>query len=471
MFRPSRPAIGRSHSYLIVTAAVALVGCARTQGRQRYASLLQESSRASAPGATARFDPTVPTHALEAEGADPLGFGASLQRGALLQAVLRRNPDVEWARQGFRAALAEYPQAVAFEDPMLAYSLAPLSLDPSMRFGQSVELSQKLPWPGKLALAGEVALAEAEAAKIELDAVRLQLALAASLLFDRYYLVARSRELNDDHRELLEAIRQAVMARFEAGAASQRELLQIELELAHVAHDEVVLQSRRDVVVAQINGLLHRPSEAPLPPPPAELTVELDDLAPTEVLQTLALEARPELKSKLALIEARDRGIRLSERQFYPDFMLMTSYNAMWADWQHQWMLGVSLNLPLQIRARRAAVEQARARRRQSELELASATDDVLVEVSTTRLQALEAHHVLEVYRARLLPAARAQIEAARLDYQSGRGSFQGLIDAERSLRRVELQYQEALATFSERRAELANAVGVLAISEPGGGR
>src|SRR5689334_5337131 len=43
---------------------------------------------------------------------------APLSRVALIRAVLDRNPSVEAARQGWRAALARYRQAGAYEDPM-----------------------------------------------------------------------------------------------------------------------------------------------------------------------------------------------------------------------------------------------------------------------------------------------------------------------------------------------------------------
>jgi outer membrane protein TolC len=58
------------------------------------------------------------------------------------------------------------------------------------------------------------------------------------------------------------------------------------------------------------------------------------------------------------------------------------------------------------------------------------------------------------------LPAARAQIDVARSGYVTGQSGFQALIDAERSLRTVELNYQQALATLGERRAELVRTVG-----------
>lgn len=386
---------------------------------------------------------------------------ARLDRAALIRAVLERNPDIESARQAFRAALAEHSQESALDDPTLEYSFAPLSIASSdVSFGQAVTLSQKLPWPGKRALAAEVALAEAEAARDNYQATRLQLALLASLSFDQYYAVDRSRELNEEHRALVLDIKSAALAQYETGRASQQDPLQAEVELAHVLHQRIVLDARRAIIVAQLNGLLHRPPESPLPPPPEELELPDFALASSEQLQEEALSLRPELAARRSELRGREASRELAERASYPDFGVTASYNSMWAMPEHQWMLGVSLNLPIQLGKRRGAVEEAEAHIARARAQLLGTSDEIRVEVEKARQRLIEAEHVVQLYRERLLPLSRAQIDAARSGYVTGQSGFQALIDAERSLRSIELEYQEALATLGERRAELVRIVG-----------
>ena len=89
--------------------------------------------------------------------------------------------------------------------------------------------------------------------------------------------------------------------------------------------------------------------------------------------------------------------------------------------------------------------------------------DQVRVEVEHARQGLMEAQHVVRLYRTRLLPAARAQIEAAQIAYATGRTSFQALVDAERSLRTLEIKNEGSLSTLGQRRAELQRSVGQLA--------
>jgi outer membrane protein TolC len=138
----------------------------------------------------------------------------------------------------------------------------------------------------------------------------------------------------------------------------------------------------------------------------------------------------------------------------------MGEYNSMWRETQHRWMLGVSVNVPIQIKSRRGAVDQANAELSQARADFEGLSDEVRTQVDQSRQRVLEAQHVLTLYQKRLLPAAQAQIEAARAGYETGRNSFQALIDSERSLRTLEIQYEEALATFGQKGAELSRALG-----------
>ncbi|MDH3622583.1 MAG: TolC family protein [Myxococcales bacterium] len=430
-------------------AAVWLTGCAHGQRSQ-----IDAMERALHQAAPQPEETEAANALLESEHAGPL------EKKQLVEAVLARNPSLESARLAWQAVVAQQPQATALSDPMVSYSLAPASIGSNVvRFGQVVKVEQRFPWPSKLGLAGDVVLSDAEAAQADYEAVRLDLALLASLLFDEYAKVVRLLELNVEHRELTEDIKAAAMAQYEAGRAPQQEPLQAEVELSHVLHEQVLLEADRSVIIAKLNQLLHRAPQAPLPKP-ARVRFVPADIAETTELQDQALEERPELRATDARIGARESAAELTQREFFPDLGIMGEYNSMWRETQHQWMLGVSLNLPIQIKSRRGAVDQANAELGRVRADLEVLSDEVRTEVDQSRQRVLEAQHVLVLYQNRLLPAARAQIQAARAGYQTGRNSFQALVDSERSLRTLEIQYEQALATFGQRGAELSRALG-----------
>ncbi|HEX2670671.1 MAG TPA: TolC family protein, partial [Polyangiaceae bacterium] len=261
LLRSVRSVVTSSTRALCFTSIYSLTACAGTAGVSQYQaqSADYERSAAVAPRSSSR---------------DPLPRTDVLDRETFVRAVLARNPSIESARQGWRAALARVRQSGAFDDPMVELQVAPLSLASSKApVGYEAMVSQTLPWFGKRSLDAAVADAEARAVKSDFEGTKRELALTALMLYDEYFVTYRSLEVHVEHVALMQAIRDAASAQFSSGRGSAQDTLQAEAELTHMEHDAVVLSSQREVLVAQMNELLHRPPGEPLPPPPTTLEI------------------------------------------------------------------------------------------------------------------------------------------------------------------------------------------------------
>ena len=307
-------------------------------------------------------------------------------------------------------------------------------------------VSQRLPWPGKLSLEETVSKAEADAQRCDYEAARRELALTASLLYDDYFVAVRSIEINAHHVELLRSMHGAAIAQFEAGRASAQVPLQAEFELTHMEHDTVILASQRDVTVAQMDELLHRDPELPLPPPPKDLPMPAGaNVAAPEKLETEAVDHRPDIAGARERAQAEEARAERAQRESYPDVTVSTSYNSMWDTPEHRWMVGLSFNLPVQLGRRRGAVDEANAMRAQYEADAARMSDAWRAPRSSSpSSNSEEADHVLHIFDERLLPIARQQVDAAQAAFISSQTPFVSLIDAEKNLRGVELGQQVA---------------------------
>ncbi len=394
---------------------------------------------------------------------DPFAGDARLRREALVQAVLACNQDLEAARQAWLAARERPAQAGALDDPMASYGVAPLSVGAAgVGFGQELRVEQPLPYPGRRALRRVQAEAEAEVAGAELGSVRLELATTAALLFADYALVHRALAINADHRRLLEEIREVATGRYAAGLLSQHDPLLAETEGAELQVQETELEAERAALTARINALLHRASGLPLPPPDEGSLAARRELPEVAVLEEAALAARPEVKARLAELEARQAALELARLERRPDFALMGSYNSMWGDPEHRWMAGVTLNLPVWRRRTEAARREAEARLAQAEAERTHIEHEVRGEVRELNAWLAQAERATTLYESRLLPAARDQVEAARAGFTTGQVTALAVLEAERAVRRAELGYAETLAALQRHGAELDRATGRL---------
>ncbi|HTB77791.1 MAG TPA: TolC family protein, partial [Polyangiaceae bacterium] len=295
------------------------MGCA-TAGRSAFGSTTPDAAGTTDESAVAGADD------------DQALSGPVLDRAAYVRAVLHRSRSIESARQAWRAAIARVRQSGAFDDPMVSLEVAPLSIgSSSARFGWTGMVSQRLPWPGKLSLEETVSKAESDAERCDYEAARRELALTASLLYDDYFVAVRSIEINAHHVELMRSMHAAALAQLESGRASAQDPLQAEFELTHMEHDTLILASQRDVTTAQMNELLHRDPELPLPPPRKDLPMPAGTEAPPPArLESEAVEHRPDIAGARQHERAEQARAERASRESYPDVTVSTSYNSMW---------------------------------------------------------------------------------------------------------------------------------------------
>lgn len=434
----------------LVLAAASAAACAG--GGAHYESLREELARV-------QIAPTP-------EGDDLFRSVPALEREALVRAVLQRNPTLRSAQAAWRAALSRYPQETSLADPMLGVGLGPRSFAASeVRDAWRTDVSQAIPFPGKLGLRGEIALGEADAAAGDFEAARLQLATVTSLLFDDYYLAARTLEVEKHHVTLLEDLERSAIARLESGQAMLQDPVQAAAELAHRRHDWIRYETALHTTVQQMNLLLHRAPELPLPPPPedlapAALPSDAESEADARELVTKALAARPELRAARGRVASGEAAVGLAEREYFPDFTVTAGYDATWQERPLQPSVGLQLNLPLRRERRAAAVDEAEANLSRVRSDEQAAAAEVRFSVHNALERLREACHVLHLEETEILPAAHDFVEAARVGFETGGGSFQTVIEAERGLRTAELDYEIAKADLSRRSTELVRALG-----------
>ncbi|HVC92655.1 MAG TPA: TolC family protein, partial [Pirellulales bacterium] len=395
-----------------------------------------------------------------------------LSADELVGQVLLRNRTAQAMVATWRAASQRYPQAVSLEDPMFNSMFAPASfasnqVQPAYILGAS----QKIPWRGKRPLRGEQAQAEAAGALQDVEDVKLQLAEAARLAFYDYYLVRRQLALNAENMARLVEFRDTARERYEANLARENDLLQAELELADAQRKQFELERMDGIAKARINTLLHRDPGAPLPPPPAALRAG-EAPPPVEELRALALARRPDLAALAARIRAERAALALAYKDFYPDLELFARYDSFWQpdsqrDLRSQ--VGMNMNVPLYRDRRRAAAREAMFNLSRRRAEYEQRVDDVNQEVQAAYEQLRESRRAVELYSSLSLPRAEQNVGAARAGYEAGQEDFLRLVFAQRQFISLRDKYQEAIANYHRRRAELERVIGGPLPIEPSG--
>jgi outer membrane protein TolC len=381
----------------------------------------------------------------------------------LVEAVVARNPSLAQMEAAQQVAAARYPQVTSLDDPMLGLMQAPGSIGRNdLDFGGRIEISQKFPWCGKRQLRGQAALAEASAAGQDVDDMRLQLVESARNAFYDYYLTDRALAVNEEGLQLLRELQKNAETRYKTGQVPQQDILQVEVELGRQREQRTTMERMRKVAVARINTLLHLPPDAPLPPPPAQVSLE-QGLPPVEALRVQAIDTRPDLKAISERIRMEEASLALAHKDYCPDFEAIAAYDTMMGNGQTRPVaaqVGVRLNLPVRCARRQGAITEAEARIAQRRAELAARLDQVNFQVQEAYEQVVESETNARLYEETLLPSARNNIKAAQAAYLTGKVPFLTVIEAQRNLVELRDRSYTVLADYFRRRATLERMVG-----------
>ncbi len=461
----------RGFSFELAVCSAAFAGCAAVAPHgvadpTTVAVPLAVSSQGTGRGAVrqASLDETLGADGFVPQrGNDQLSPpAAELVLDELVNQVLARNPSLAEMTAAWQAASARYGQVTALDDPMIGATLGPASFGSKDVDGAyRLEVAQKLPFPGKLGLRGQSALAEAAAAGHDVADMRLRLVEAAQQAFYDYYLVERAIVVNDENVRLLERFKENALSRFKTGLAPFQDALQANVELGRARQKALTLERTRRVAVARLNTLMHFPADGPLPPPPATLAIA-EGLPDPRELSSRAVSQRPDLRALLDRIAADEASLRLADREFFPDFEVMAAYDAFWQPPEKDLrpMLALRANVPVQLGRRHAAVAEAQARLARRRAELDRQTDQVSFEVQQAYEQVRESQQVIRLYQKSILPAAELNVQAAEPAYTTGKVPFLSLVESQRGLIELRDRYYEAQADFFRRRATLERAIG-----------
>jgi outer membrane protein TolC len=122
--------------------------------------------------------------------------------------------------------------------------------------------------------------------------------------------------------------------------------------------------------------------------------------------------------------------------------------------------VGINVNVPIYRRKLNAAVSEAQFKLAQRQAEYRQKVADVQFDVESAYAQVAESRQAIQIYRAKLLPAAENTVNTARTNYDVGKTNFLNLLTAQQQLLMQREQYQQALATYNSRLADLERAVG-----------
>lgn len=389
----------------------------------------------------------------------------------LLREVERANPSLRAAQLEAEALGTRQAQASALPDPTAGISYQPYPMVTARGTQRSQwQLQQQIPFPGKRSLRGEIAGLGAEAAASEADAFTQDLAAEVKEAYYELYRVQEQSELIQQFREELEEFEEAAATQYEVGTGTQQAILKAQVERGRLEVRLDQLEEERRSVQQKLARLLDRPDLEGLigavrVAPPED--VEAQDLV------EIALRQRPEVEALHRTQERAERQEALARRAFWPDFTLGVSYTDIQAADLMPTMTGrdavsfsIGIKMPLWQGKQRAQLEEARLEERRAEVQLDALELEIRTWVDDLQYQLRRQQDQLTRLEETLIPQAETARDASLSAYSADRTDFLNLLDAERTLFQLQMDYEDTYARYLKTTASLERTLGVTSLSE-----
>ncbi len=231
--------------------------------------------------------------------------------------IFYRDPAIQAAEARFRAALETYSQVTGLDDILRQYS----AFTESLMVGIGPMKGKKatdFPFPGVLALKGEIANQETRAAwETYQIAIRKRLTIARETFWNLAYN-SQAQDITRETLNLFQRLETVAKTRYEAGRTSFQDVIHIRIKKETLAEELLSLQKKRQPLTARLRESLDLENDVTIGEP--ELIKLPSQLPDTKELEKQALTYRQEIRRLEAKVGKMERMLTLAETMILPPY-------------------------------------------------------------------------------------------------------------------------------------------------------
>ncbi len=385
----------------------------------------------------------------------------NLQR--LVESASAKNPGLKSKKARYDALRAKVIEAWLPMDPEFGVDVMgqPEFFKSGSRMNYEYMASQSIPFPTKLLLKGIAASKEADMAYQEFKEEERKIAWNVEQPYYSLFLAKKTIKALEETKVLLEQFSRAVRSRYEAGQASQTDSLKVEIELSQVRVELFEWKQKEHVANAEVSRQLNQSLDTTYEVG-SDLTNEGLQYSRSE-LEATAIEKKPELQMFKVAVEKVKTESLLTKTDWLPDItgrIEVRDPREEGREREYDNFIGFSVPVWSLIKGLggtwRGADEEIKA----AETLYADMRNETLLSVHRAYARIEAAKFALETFEKETLPQARQQVEVALSAYEAGKENVLMLIDAQRTLKNLQIQYYKAWAEYEMGISDMRLAVG-----------
>lgn len=379
----------------------------------------------------------------------------------ILEIARKQNPELLAALSRWESARAKVLATKSWPDPQVGVEFWGFSRS-GLNVGSAQEkwydISQTIPFPGKLRLRGQAAHHEARREEGNYHTVEREIIAKAKEAYYQLLYANRSYQIYKGNVEIIRKFSKIAESKYAVGKASQSDVLRAQVELSKMLNMLVTMQQDQEIAQAKLNALLDRPLEE-LVGDPQEPSLEPFDYTYSD-LEKIALENRPEIQAASHHLDHMKAELLAMKADYLPDTMVQYTIRTMEGR-ESDAIAFFKFNLPFVWFWRQGSlVKSTRNEKSHAEAMLRSirtmtryAIKEFLVHVQTSK-------RVVDLYKTSVIPQAEQSLKVAEAGYQSDKIDFLALLDSQRALVDFQIDYYKYLSDYGTNLAHLERILG-----------
>jgi len=403
-----------------------------------------------------------------AQESTPRHTGAVTPLAELLAEAEKNNPQIEAARQGWRAAKQVPTQVSTLPDPQ--FTLQHLSVGSPRPFAGytnsdfayiGLGVTQDIPYPGKLKLRGEIAKREADVSQQQVESVRRAVLAEVKASYFQLAYLSQTLAILESDGELLKQVEQAADARYRSGMGTQQDVLQAQLQKTKLVREIAMHHLEVGKREARLKQFLNRAQDSP--------DIEPSDLTESPLLQNYqellaaAKAQNSELAASQKMIAKQSLQVELARKDFYPDF----NVQYMWqrtdpTQFRAYYMLSVGVRVPIyRSRKQKPELAQAQSEELRARSELEAQSQQIASGLRAEYVVVQQTSELLKIHREGLAPQARSAFQSGLAAYQSNKQDFQAVLTSFLDVLHLDEEYWQNLAEYQTAIARIEQITGL----------
>jgi cobalt-zinc-cadmium efflux system outer membrane protein len=262
---------------------------------------------------------------LRPAGTDTHAAGEALKGeftlATLATLALLRSPKVKASENRLRASIEAFSQVQNLDEILRQYTAFTEGLMTGvgpMKGKDPVNVA--FPFPGVLALKGQIVQQEVKAAREDLEAARRETVTAARIAYWNLLFMHKAQKITAETIGLFRRLEAVASTRYEAGKTSFQDVIRIRIKREILDEELVTLREKQHNLESQIREILNLDRDLKIGFPQAARPVE--KFPTQQTLYKIARERRQELRRLRANIGKMERMIEMTETMVLPPYTL-----------------------------------------------------------------------------------------------------------------------------------------------------